>query len=356
MRMTVATVTDALHAEIRGGQLAPGARVPSVRELARRFGVAHATAAKAMRILADEGLIESQPGRGSFVTDFRAARQPLGRPIILLAMLHDGDIDSPHHDMTRVFYGVQEEAAVRGYEARISLWDHAGDLAEFQIPNLAAIVAGNYELLSHRAAEALHRRVPVVYAGYGQHVRAANEVRIDHEEAGRLAAEHLIAAGHRRLAFVTTVDAHQEMYRLRFSGIASVMAAAGHPAPVLMSWHVRDRPEAVTNVLRAIALGEAELPTGLVVASDPMASEILTTAAALGLDCPAELSVVGFGDYADTATEGLTTVHYELQALGRSAVVLADAVLRSSGLAPLRLVAPVRLVTRGSVVAPRVDA
>jgi GntR family transcriptional regulator len=53
---------------IRDGELQPGARLPSVAELAETWGVATATAAKAMSHLQVEGAIYSSP-RGSFVAD-----------------------------------------------------------------------------------------------------------------------------------------------------------------------------------------------------------------------------------------------------------------------------------------------
>jgi DNA-binding GntR family transcriptional regulator len=57
-----------LRRRIQSGELAPGARLPSVASLMSEYGVARNTAAKALRMLADEGLVEIVPGWGSFVT------------------------------------------------------------------------------------------------------------------------------------------------------------------------------------------------------------------------------------------------------------------------------------------------
>ena len=43
------------------------ARLPSERDLHQEFGTAPMTARKAIRLLADEGLVETVPGRGTFV-------------------------------------------------------------------------------------------------------------------------------------------------------------------------------------------------------------------------------------------------------------------------------------------------
>jgi GntR family transcriptional regulator len=57
----------ALHRQIVTGQLAPGAPVPSVRDLARELRINPATVAKAYQRLCDQGLLETRRGEGSFV-------------------------------------------------------------------------------------------------------------------------------------------------------------------------------------------------------------------------------------------------------------------------------------------------
>ncbi|WP_316741020.1 GntR family transcriptional regulator [Streptomyces sp. MK7] len=58
---------DVLRAAIRDGELRPGERLPSARELQRRFGIASSTVQNALRLLKEEGLIYSVLGRGSYV-------------------------------------------------------------------------------------------------------------------------------------------------------------------------------------------------------------------------------------------------------------------------------------------------
>ncbi|EIM24660.1 GntR family transcriptional regulator [Microvirga lotononidis] len=51
------------------GELPTGQRLPSVRELAERAGIAHMTVATVYRELREAGLIESKPGAGTYVGD-----------------------------------------------------------------------------------------------------------------------------------------------------------------------------------------------------------------------------------------------------------------------------------------------
>ncbi len=52
---------------IAAGELRPGDRVPSTREITRRWGVAMATATKAIAALRESGLVETRPGAGTVV-------------------------------------------------------------------------------------------------------------------------------------------------------------------------------------------------------------------------------------------------------------------------------------------------
>lgn len=56
-----------LRRRIESGELAPGERVPSTREITRRWGVAMATATKALTELRREGLVRAVPGVGTVV-------------------------------------------------------------------------------------------------------------------------------------------------------------------------------------------------------------------------------------------------------------------------------------------------
>jgi GntR family transcriptional regulator len=62
-------IADAVRSLITSGELAPGDKLPSERELARRFSTARNTAREAIRLLTEEGLVTAQHGRGVFVRE-----------------------------------------------------------------------------------------------------------------------------------------------------------------------------------------------------------------------------------------------------------------------------------------------
>jgi DNA-binding FadR family transcriptional regulator len=67
-------VADRIAADIRGGRLAPGDRLPAERDLARRLEVGRASVREAIASLQVAGMIETRPGAGSFVAAGAAER------------------------------------------------------------------------------------------------------------------------------------------------------------------------------------------------------------------------------------------------------------------------------------------
>ncbi len=61
-------VAAILRARIESGELAPRQRLPSIAGLVQEYGIARTTAAKALKVLIDEGLAEVVPGWGTYVT------------------------------------------------------------------------------------------------------------------------------------------------------------------------------------------------------------------------------------------------------------------------------------------------
>lgn len=61
-------VADAIRDRIRSGQLKPGDRLPSTKQLEEEFGVSYGSVRSAMLVLKAEGLVRGQPGEAVYVT------------------------------------------------------------------------------------------------------------------------------------------------------------------------------------------------------------------------------------------------------------------------------------------------
>ena len=68
-------ITNNLRRLIASGGIAPGERLPSVRELATRLTINPNTIQRAYRQLEQEGYIVSLPGKGCFAAEGSAPRQ-----------------------------------------------------------------------------------------------------------------------------------------------------------------------------------------------------------------------------------------------------------------------------------------
>ena len=55
-----------IRAKIEAGEYSPDVALPSIIKLAEQYGVATGTIQKALRILKAEGVIEAEPGYGTF--------------------------------------------------------------------------------------------------------------------------------------------------------------------------------------------------------------------------------------------------------------------------------------------------
>ncbi|WP_297007496.1 FadR/GntR family transcriptional regulator, partial [Thalassospira sp. UBA6510] len=63
------TVARQIQDMIQNGELTPGDKIPSQREFAQKFGISRASLREALLTLETLGLIKTEAGRGTFVTD-----------------------------------------------------------------------------------------------------------------------------------------------------------------------------------------------------------------------------------------------------------------------------------------------
>lgn len=182
----------------------------------------------------------------------------------------------------------------------------------------------------------------------------------DNYEAARLATRHLIARGHRRLAFATV--AGMTMSRsAKIDGFHAAAEEAGlrGQAQVLDGGALDEYGDAViAEVGRATAHRIAAMhprPTGIVALNDLMAMGLMAGLREAGLQVPRDVSVVGIdGLYLSTlCNPALTTVQLPVREMARAMVEQA---MRPDGGPDTaesdRIFAPERLVERESVAAP----
>jgi LacI family transcriptional regulator len=170
----------------------------------------------------------------------------------------------------------------------------------------------------------------------------------DDVDGGRRATEHLVALGHRDIAFIG--DDPQNTFGFTSSaqrehGYAAVLAEAGLPyRPELVRHGAHDR-DVAEQLVGGLLDGPAP-PTAVFAASDVQATGVLAAAAARGIRIPEELSVIGYDDIELSAYVGLTTVRQQLFESGRlGAQLLLDAVTGTVP-EPVEHLLPLELIER----------
>src|SRR5690606_22260605 len=72
-------IVDAIRLDIVGGKLAAGDRLPTEAILAQRFSANRHTVRRALAVLAEEGVVGAEQGRGTFVRSARRLSYPIGK-------------------------------------------------------------------------------------------------------------------------------------------------------------------------------------------------------------------------------------------------------------------------------------
>lgn len=72
-------IADDVRLDIIGGKLEQGAKLPSEAELAERFSANRHTVRRALAVLAEEGVVRAEQGRGTFVDEARRLSYRIGR-------------------------------------------------------------------------------------------------------------------------------------------------------------------------------------------------------------------------------------------------------------------------------------
>ncbi|MEU7692277.1 substrate-binding domain-containing protein [Microbispora hainanensis] len=212
-----------------------------------------------------------------------------------------------------------------------------------------ALVAVTGELTAVQLTALARARLPLVVIDPLNLPRArVTSVGSTNFAGGMAATQHLLALGHRRVAYLGG-PATAACNQARLHGYRAAMEAAG--APVLPGYaragtfHYHD---GVTGGAALLDLPEA--PTAIFAGCDDIALGVLEAARARGLRVPDDLSIVGFDDtqIARMASPPLTTVRQPLREMGAVAVRTALRLAAGEQVESHHVELATELVVRGS--------
>jgi len=152
-------VAEQIEKRILDGELCKGDRLPTERELAEQFQVSRTAVREAMKILAQKGLVDMRPGRGTIVID--GASAAMQNSIGLMMKLKLGEIggsDSLVEFRTILEIEIAALAAARTTEKEISAMRMAIDAMDESLNDADAYIAADnifHEALAQATQNAL---------------------------------------------------------------------------------------------------------------------------------------------------------------------------------------------------------
>jgi LacI family transcriptional regulator len=178
------------------------------------------------------------------------------------------------------------------------------------------------------------------------------KVFVENTQGARRATEHLIAFGHKRIAFLggpLKLLSSEE----RFAGYSEAMREGGLEVPLAYVHRGSFAPDfAQGAVYELLALRSP--PTAIFASSDYLAIGALTGLRQARIAVPDEMSLISFDDSPLGAllTPPLTAIRQPIAALGRHGVLALHALMRRKPTPRLTRL-PVELIERASVSRPR---
>ena len=170
----------------------------------------------------------------------------------------------------------------------------------------------------------------------------------DDRAGARLAVEHLVDLGHRRIGFIGGPE-NVQASRDRMSAYRDVLSEQAISARSEWSHHA-DFTQAAGRQVGQQILAQADRPTAIFAANDVTALGVLEVAEGLGLRVPEDLSLVGYDDisYASLPRIQLTTVAQPAVEMGQIASDWLFSRIESDDVSPLQRVLNPRLVVRST--------
>jgi LacI family transcriptional regulator len=351
--------------------------IATVPQVAQRAGVSTATAARALG------------GYGSVRESTRvrvlAAAEELGyRPNSLARSMITGssrtlgvlmsDIENPF--FRRSLRGIADTARDSGFELLLANTDEEFEsersavavMAERRVDGLIVCPAETGDRL--HLSTVISSGIPVVLLDRKLAGLKADTVGIDNRRAARRATQILLDQGHHRIAILT--GGHEEILerllrpdmrgieRLsattvgsRAAGYRDALAEAGLPLRhEYLSANGFRREDALAETRRLMALPEP--PTAILAFDSIQSLGALEAFASLGLDCPAQVSLLGFDDaeWADVVRPPLTVISQPAYQIGVAACERLLARIAGDNRPPEHQRLPVEVIMRSSVAPP----
>jgi DNA-binding LacI/PurR family transcriptional regulator len=287
----------------------------SIVDVARQAGVSVATVSRALRGMANVSAdTRERVLRAAAELSYTAS--PLASGLVT-GRIRSVGVVAPYAGrwfFAEVMHGIEEALREHGYDLVLHVLADPARRARFftELPLRRRVDAVAVVALPLEQAELdVLTGLGVPLASVGEPLEGMHGERIDNVAAARLAVDHLVNLGHRRIAMIggdPDGPEHFRVPRLRAQGYTEALQGAG--LTVLPNWQLDGRYTARGGELAMTSLlsQPGGRPTAVFCQSDEMAFGALKALRRSGLRCPDDVSIVGMDDHELAETFDVTTV------------------------------------------------
>ncbi len=324
---------------------------PTIVDVARAAGVSKSTVSNVLQNSplvrpATRALVEKAMGELNYVYN-RSAANLRGADVGLIGLVIN-DLRNPF--FTEFAASAQMTFAERGYATVIANTDETPAMQAQVIASMIEHGVSGF-LISPTYVDEAEGLEPMRRAGIpAMQVLRRIDARtdafpfasLDYETGGRLAAEHLLGLGLRRIAFVGGLE-NRPVTEERMAGYRAAMAEAGLDT---LAFH--GRPSRAFG--RDMALGLPPGVEGVICFSDLVALGMLAGFAQAGVRVGTDVRLVGFDDIEECALTWpqLSSVRCDVARFGRDSAAAMLAWIEGGERPPETRLAPVELIVRAS--------
>jgi DNA-binding LacI/PurR family transcriptional regulator len=334
---------------------------PTSFDIAYRAGVSQATVSRALR---GSPLVSAETRRKvqaiakelNYKVDKNASslRRQHAETLALLLFedpTSDGSLINPF--FLAMLGSITRACARAGYDLLISFqqlsedW-HADYQDSHKADGLILLGYGDYRVARGKLERLVEQGTHFVRWGAVVEGQPGLSIGCDNVQGGRIAAEHLLAQGRRRIAFIGSVDPSRPEFRDRYRGLCQALERAGLAVEPALQVDADDSSEPIGQQAMEALLGRGLAFDAVFAASDLLAIGAMRALSDRGIGVPDKVAVVGFDDIpiARFASPPLSTVAQDAKRAGEMLVEVLLTQLRREEVTSVML--PARLVVRRS--------
>ena len=340
--LTYKVIEKEMLRRILEGVYSPGQQLPTERELERELEVSRLTIAKGLANLAAAGYITRTQGRGSFVCPQLPQAQRIRYPAenVRHGIVKFISPANPENQVTvrrGVLEGLHDAVTSLGYHVSVEFYDSVEQqmalLENYRDPINEGFViwpAQDARLIPYlQRMQEDHFAFVLIDAFFPEF--NSDYIISDNSRGAELMINHLVGAGHRRIAYFTVVPDRVSTSD-RLAGVFAAMSKHHIPITTDTINIIPNNDPVVSNYssahntayLRARLeqlLQLSEPPTALFASNDSIAMALYAQLEILGVKVPDRMAVAGFDniDAAQYFKVPLTTVAQDFYGVGQAA-------------------------------------